>query len=92
VSGFNVFPTEIENVVYSLPGILECAAVGITDPKSGEAVQLFVVVSDPVLTEDSIKDHCRSQLAAYKIPKQVVFKDELPKSNVGKILRRELRV
>ena len=91
VSGFNVFPTEIENVVYSFPGIVECAVVGMPDDRTGEAVQLFVVTDDTTITEEKLVAYCRSQIAAYKVPKYIVFKDELPKSNVGKILRRELR-
>ncbi len=91
VSGFNVYPNEIENVVASCPGVLECAAVGVPDEKVGEAVKLFVVRSDPDLTEETIRNYCRENLTAYKNPKYVVFRDSLPKTNVGKILRRELR-
>ncbi|WOB10219.1 AMP-binding protein [Piscinibacter gummiphilus] len=91
VSGFNVFPTEIEGVVSSHPGVLECAAVGVPDEKTGEAVKLFVVRKDPALAERQLAAFCAEQLTAYKRPKVIVFKDELPKSNVGKILRRELR-
>ena len=91
VSGFNVYPTEIEQVVNLVPGVLECAAVGIPDDKSGEAVKLFVVKSDPTLSEDDVASHCRQNFTAYKRPKYIEFRDELPKSNVGKILRRELR-
>lgn len=92
VSGFNVYPNEIEDVVYSHPDIIECAVVGVADEKTGEAVKLFVVSTNPDLTEEQIKDHCRQQLTAYKVPKFVAFSDDLPKSPVGKILRRELRV
>jgi long-chain acyl-CoA synthetase len=91
VSAFNVYPTEIEAVVAGHPGVLECAAVGVPDEKTGEAVKLFVVRKDPALAERELAVFCAQQLTAYKRPKLIVFKDELPKSNVGKILRRELR-
>jgi long-chain acyl-CoA synthetase len=91
VSGFNVYPTEIEQVVNMHPGVLECAAVGIPDSKSGEAVKLFVVKKDPALSEDDVASFCRENFTAYKRPKSIEFRDDLPKSNVGKILRRELR-
>ena len=91
VSGFNVYPTEIEQVVNLHPGVLECAAVGIADAKSGEAVKLFIVKTDSTLSEDDISSYCRDNFTAYKRPKYIEFRDELPKSNVGKILRRELR-
>ena len=91
VSGFNVYPNEIEAVVAMHPGVLECAAVGVPDSKSGEAVKLFVVKKDPTLTAEALLAHCREQLTAYKCPRDVEFRTELPKSNVGKILRRELR-
>ncbi len=91
VSGFNVFPNEIEDVVAAHPKVLECAAVGKPDPKSGEVVKLFIVKKDKSLTEKEIIDHCRKNLTGYKVPKEVEFREELPKSNVGKILRRELR-
>ncbi len=91
VSGFNVYPNEIEAVVVMHPGVLECAAIGVPDAKSGEAVKLFVVRRDPGLTEEALIAHCRQQLTSYKCPRQVEFRAELPKSNVGKILRRELR-
>jgi long-chain acyl-CoA synthetase len=91
VSGFNVYPNEIEGVVAMLPGVLECAAVGVPDAKSGEAVKLFVVKKDESLTADDVLRHCRAQLTGYKIPREVEFRTELPKTNVGKILRRELR-
>jgi long-chain acyl-CoA synthetase len=91
VSGFNVYPNEIEQVVSLLPGVLECAAIGIPDERAGEAVKLFVVKSDPTLSEDDVARHCRENLTAYKRPKIIEFRDELPKTNVGKILRRELR-
>jgi long-chain acyl-CoA synthetase len=91
VSGFNVYPTEIEQVVSLHPGVLECAAVGIMDAKSGEAVKLFVVRNDKTLNEEDISRYCKDNFTAYKRPKHIEFRDELPKSNVGKILRRELR-
>ena len=91
VSGFNVYPNEIEAVVAMHPGVLECAAVGVPDEKSGEAVKLFVVKKDPALTAEALLAHCREQLTGYKCPRDVEFRTELPKSNVGKILRRELR-
>ena len=91
VSGFNVFPTELENVIAACPGVLECAAVGIPDPHQGEAIKLFVVRSDASVREDDIARYCHDQLTGYKRPKYIEFRDELPKSNVGKILRRSLR-
>ncbi|MET3613550.1 long-chain acyl-CoA synthetase [Rhizobium aquaticum] len=91
VSGFNVYPNEIEEFVVTLPGVLECAAIGVPDPHSGEAVKLFVVRKDPNLTEADIKAHCAKGLTNYKRPRHVEFRDSLPKSNVGKILRKELR-
>jgi long-chain acyl-CoA synthetase len=91
VSGFNVYPTEIEQVVSLHPGVLECAAIGMPDAKSGEAVKLFVVKKDTTLSEDDVASYCRDNFTAYKRPKSIEFRDELPKSNVGKILRRELR-
>ena len=91
VSGFNVYPNEIEDIVASHPGVLEVAAVGVPDKKSGEVVKLFVVKKHNYLTEEEIIDFCRKSLTAYKVPKVVEFRNELPKTNVGKILRRELR-
>ena len=91
VSGFNVFPNEIEDVLALHPKVLEVAAIGIPDEKSGEAVKVFVVKSDPSLTEDELRAHCSEQLTGYKRPRHIEFRDELPKTNVGKILRRELR-
>jgi long-chain acyl-CoA synthetase len=91
VSGFNVYPNEIEQVVSLHPGVLECAAVGIPDERSGEAVKLYVVKSDPAIGEEEIARYCRANFTAYKRPKYIEFRDDLPKSNVGKILRRELR-
>ncbi|MBZ4399809.1 long-chain fatty acid--CoA ligase [Myxococcus sp. AS-1-15] len=91
VSGFNVYPNEVEGVVAMHPGVLEVAAVGIPDEHSGEVVKLFIVKKDPSLTEAQIMDFCREQLTGYKRPKSIEFRTELPKTNVGKILRRELR-
>jgi len=91
VSGFNVYPNEIEEVAASHEGILEAAAIGVPDEKSGEVVKLFVVKADAALTEDDVKSWCKDNLTNYKRPKYIEFRDELPKSNVGKILRRELR-
>jgi long-chain acyl-CoA synthetase len=91
VSGFNVYPNEIEAVIAMHPGVTECAAVGVPDDKSGEAVKVFVVRKDPALTEAALMEFCKQNLTGYKKPKYIEFRDELPKTNVGKILRRELR-
>jgi len=91
VSGFNVYPNEIEGVVIDCPGVLEVAAVGVPDEHSGEVVKLFVVKKDPALTQEAVKAFCKERLTGYKCPKQIEFRTELPKTNVGKILRRELR-
>jgi len=91
VSGFNVYPNEIEGVVVEMEGILEAAAIGIPDERSGEVVKLYVVRNDPSVTEEDLLKFCRDNLTGYKIPKQIEFRDELPKTNVGKILRRALR-
>jgi long-chain acyl-CoA synthetase len=91
VSGFNVYPNEVENVVASHPGVLEVACVGVPDDKSGEAVKIFVVRKDPNLGSDDLKTYCKENLTGYKVPRHIEFRDALPKSNVGKILRRELR-
>ncbi len=91
VSGYNVYPNEVEAVASMCPGVLECAAIGIPDPRSGEKVKLFVVKSAPSLTEETLMKFCRTNLAGYKRPREIEFRDSLPKSNVGKILRRELR-
>jgi long-chain acyl-CoA synthetase len=91
VSGFNVYPNEVEEVLASHPGVLECAVVGTTATKSGEAVKAYVVKGDPNLTAEDIIKFCREQLTSYKVPKQIEFRTELPKTNVGKILRRQLR-
>ncbi|MFO1406789.1 MAG: long-chain-fatty-acid--CoA ligase [Steroidobacteraceae bacterium] len=91
VSGFNVYPNEVEAVFAGHPKVLECAAIGVPDERSGEAVKLFVVRKDPSLTVDELQDYAREQLTGYKKPRFIEFRDSLPKSNVGKILRRELR-
>ena len=91
VSGFNVYPNEVEQVAVSHPGVLEAGVIGIPDDHSGEAVRLVVVKGDPGLSEETLRAHCEAQLAGYKRPKSVVFADELPKSNIGKVVRRELR-
>ena len=91
VSGFKVFPNEIESVVASHPGVLECGAVGVPDDKTGEAVKVVIVRKDPNLTKEAVLLHCKSRLTAYKQPRYVEFRDSLPKSPIGKILRRELR-
>jgi long-chain acyl-CoA synthetase len=91
VSGFNVYPNEIENVVFSHPDVIEAAVVGVPDDKTGEAVKLYAVTSNPDLTGDDLREFCRNELTAYKVPKHVEFLDALPKSAVGKVLRRELR-
>ena len=91
VSGFNVYPNELEGVIAGHPGVLECAVVGVPDEHSGEAVKVFVVRKDPALTEAALMDYCKQQFTGYKKPKFIEFRDELPKTNVGKILRRALR-
>ena len=91
VSGFNVYPNEIEDVVVQLPGVMECAVVGVPDEKSGEAVKLVIVKKDPSLTETQVREFCKANLTGYKQPKVVEFREEMPKTPVGKILRRELR-
>lgn len=91
VSGFNVFPNEVEDVVSTHPKVFECAAVGVPDDKSGEIVKIFVVKKDESLTEEELKAFCKENLTGYKVPRQYEFRAELPKSNVGKILRKELR-
>ena len=91
VSGFNVYPNDVEETVSLCPGVLECAAVGVPDEKTGEAVKLVIVKKDPALTELAVREHCRTNMTAYKQPKLIEFKTELPKTAVGKILRRELR-
>jgi long-chain acyl-CoA synthetase len=91
VSGFNVYPNEVEAVVAMIPGVLECACIGVPDEKTGEAVKVFVVRKDPSLTAEQVLAYCKENLTGYKKPKYVEFRDELPKTNVGKILRRQLR-
>jgi long-chain acyl-CoA synthetase len=91
VSGFNVYPNEIEEVIASHPGVLECAVIGVQDARSGEAVKAFVVKKDPNVTAEDIIKFCGTQLTNYKVPKQIEFRTDLPKTNVGKILRRQLR-
>lgn len=91
VSGFNVYPNEVEEVIASHPGVLECAVIGVQDAKSGEAVKAFIVKKDPNLTPEEVIKFCGTQLTGYKVPKQIEFRTDLPKTNVGKILRRELR-
>ena len=91
VSGFNVFPSELENVISLCPGVVECAAIGVPDAMQGEAIKVFVVRNDPLLTEQTLSTFCHDNLTGYKRPKYIEFRDELPKTNVGKILRRELR-
>lgn len=91
VSGFNVYPNEIEGLVVEMDGVLEAAAIGVPNEKSGESVKLFVVKSDPAVTENDVMNFCRDNLTGYKVPRQIVFRDDLPKTNVGKILRRALR-
>ena len=91
VSGFNVYPNEVEDCLANHPGIREAAVIGIPDERSGEAVKAFVVKKDPALTADDVVKHCRESLAAYKVPRQVEFREDLPKSPIGKIIRRELR-
>ena len=91
VSGFNVYPTELEDVVSHMPGVMECACVGVPDAKTGEAVKLVIVKKDPALTEAQVRAFCKANLTGYKQPKVIEFRDDLPKTPVGKILRRELR-
>jgi long-chain acyl-CoA synthetase len=91
VSGFNVFPNEIEAVLALHPGVLECAVIGVPDERTGEAVKAFIVRKDPALTEADLMEYCRQHLTGYKKPKIIEFRDDLPRSNIGKILRRALR-
>jgi long-chain acyl-CoA synthetase len=91
VSGFNVYPNEVEDVVSKMDGVLECACVGVPDEKTGEAVKLVIVKKDPELTEAQVRAFCKEKLTGYKQPRVVEFRADLPKSPVGKILRRELR-
>jgi long-chain acyl-CoA synthetase len=92
VSGFNVYPTEVEDVIAAIPGVIENAVVGVPDPITGEVVKAFVVASDPAVSPETIIAHCRQHLTAYKVPKLIEFRSELPKNPIGKVLRRELRV
>ncbi len=92
VSGFNVFPSELENVISLCDGVVECAVIGVPDEKQGEAIKAFVIKDNPQLTEEDVAKYCQHNLTGYKRPKYIEFRDELPKSNVGKVLRRELRV
>jgi long-chain acyl-CoA synthetase len=91
VSGFNVYPNEIEEVISQLDGVLECAAVGVPDKRSGERIKVYIVKKDPSLNEERVMNFCIQNLTNYKRPKTIVFRDSLPKSNVGKILHRVLR-
>jgi long-chain acyl-CoA synthetase len=91
VSGFNVYPNEVEAVIYGHPNVLECAVIGVPNELTGEAIKLYLVSNDEALTETDIIDFCRAELTAYKVPKQIVFMHDLPKSPAGKVLRRELR-
>ena len=91
VSGFNVFPNEIENVVSNHEKVLEVAAIGVPHDRSGEAIKIFVVKRDPSLTEDELRDFCQENFTKYKVPRFIEFRNSLPKSNVGKILRRALK-
>jgi long-chain acyl-CoA synthetase len=91
VSGFNVYPNEIEDVLASHPGVLEAAVIGVPDEHSGEAVAAYVVRKDPALTEEALRAYCRESLTGYKVPRTFTFREELPKTNVGKVLRRALR-
>jgi long-chain acyl-CoA synthetase len=91
VSGFKVFPNEVEAVLAGLAGVKECAVIGVPDEATGEAVKAFVVRGDPDLDAEAVRGFCKGQLAGYKVPKFVEFRDDLPKSNVGKILRKDLR-
>jgi long-chain acyl-CoA synthetase len=91
VSGFNVYPNEIENVLAGHPGVLEVACIGVPDARSGEVIKAFIVKKDQELTEEKLKAYCHENLTNYKVPKYFVFRNELPKTNVGKILRRALK-
>ncbi len=91
VSGFNVYPNEVEDAIMTNPKVLEAAVIGLPDEKSGEVVKVFIVKKDPSLTAEEVKAHAKANLTGYKLPKYVEFRDELPKSNVGKILRKDLR-
>jgi long-chain acyl-CoA synthetase len=91
VSGFNVYPNEVEAVLAALPGVGDAAVVGVPDDECGEIVVAFVTPKDDTLTEDAVRDHCKASLTGYKVPRIVLFRKDLPKSNVGKVLRKDLR-
>ncbi|MCI0735613.1 MAG: hypothetical protein L0Y50_04985 [Beijerinckiaceae bacterium] len=91
VSGFNVYPNEVEAVLSGLAGVKECAVIGVPDSTTGEVVKAFIVRGDPALAAKDVREFCRRELAAYKVPRLVEFREDLPKSNIGKILRKELR-
>jgi long-chain acyl-CoA synthetase len=91
VSGFNVYPNEVEDCIMMLPGVAEAAVIGVPDGAAGEAVKAFIVPRDPSLTPEQVREHCKAHLTGYKVPKTVVMREELPKSNVGKILRKDIR-
>ena len=91
VSGFKVFPNELEEVISKMPGVLECAAIGVPNDESGEAVKIFIVKSNPNITEEDVAEYCKKEFTNYKRPRFIEFRADLPKTNVGKILRRELR-
>jgi long-chain acyl-CoA synthetase len=91
VSGFNVYPNEVEAVLAEVPGVYECAVIGVPDAATGEAVKAFIVRGDPALDTSTVRDFCKGELAGYKVPKFIEFREDLPKSNVGKILRKDLR-
>ena len=91
VSGFNVYPNEVESVVAALPGVLECGVCGVPDERTGEAVKVSIVRRDPTLTKEDVLAHCKTLLTGYKLPRHIEFRDALPKTPVGKVLRRALR-
>jgi long-chain acyl-CoA synthetase len=91
VSGFNVYPNEVEAVLAGLAGVKDCAVIGVPDAASGEAVKAFIVRGDPALDAKTVRHFCRCELASYKVPRLVEFRDDLPKSNIGKVLRKDLR-
>lgn len=91
VGGYNVYPREVEEVLYNHPQIIEAAVIGVPDPEMGEAVSCYVVKNDPALTEDAVKEYCKKHLAKYKLPSHIEFLEELPKNTTGKILRRALK-
>ena len=91
VSGFNVYPNEVEAVLAGLAGVKDCAIIGVPDAATGEAVKAFIVRGDPALDAKTVRDFCRCELASYKVPRLVEFRDDLPKSNIGKVLRKDLR-